>query len=228
MAKDPSRGVARDPLRRRLVGIVAALAAVAAVGFLLTRSMRSARAEPYHMEAQGLRNWTLAVHATSSPRDPVLVLEPPQGVPGRLFDQVFHRAMESMSAAPFAGIPLLLRDEVDRAFAGRVSDEQLLAAARAAGLGAVTVSPRCMAYRRISNARGAQQLYFVVFDMPAFARFREQLSVTLGLGAAAGWDPAALSPVMFVALADSTLDRWLPVRADPARDCVAPIVTAAR
>jgi hypothetical protein len=48
----------------------------------------------------------------------------------------------------------------------------------------------------------------VIFDLPAVARFREQLGATLGLGS--GWDPAALSPVMFVALADSTLPRWLP------------------
>jgi hypothetical protein len=65
-----------------------ALAAVVGVAFLLTRSMRSARAEPYSMEAAGLRNWTLALQAASSPRDPVLVLEPPEGVTGRLFDQV--------------------------------------------------------------------------------------------------------------------------------------------
>jgi hypothetical protein len=226
MINDPSGRVAERRLPRRIVAIVVALAAVAAVGFLLTRSMRSARAEPYQMEPSGLQSWTLTLEATSGPRDPVLVLEPPPGVPGRLFDQVFHRAMESMRVPPFAGIPLLFRDEVDRAFPGRAMDQQLLAAARAAGLGAVTVAPRCMAYRRVSNARGAEQLYFVLFDMPAFARFREQLPVTLG--ATGGWDPGALSPVMFVALADSTLGRWLPLRADPGKDCLAPIVTAGR
>src|SRR4051794_610538 len=158
--------VARRAVARRLVGIFVALAAVVGVGFLLTRSMRSARAEPYSMDPSGLRGWTVALQTASGPMDPVLVLEPPQGVPGRLFDQVFHRAMESMRAPPFAGIPLLLRKEVDRA---ALDDQQLLAAARAAGLGSVTVSPRCMGYRRVSDLRGARQIYFAIFDVPGFA-----------------------------------------------------------
>jgi hypothetical protein len=209
---------------RRLVKIVVALAAVGAVGFLLTRSMKSARAKPYSLDAASLRNWSVGLYTAVNPRDPVLVLQPPPGLPGRLFDEVFGRVMESMRAPPVAGIPLLVRDEVDRAFRGRVTDEMLLAAARSAGLGSVTVSPRCMAYRRVSDSRVAQQAYFILFDMPELVRFREQVGTSLGAGP--GWDPAALSPVMFVALADSTMDRWFPLRADPARDCQAPIVVS--
>ena len=38
------------------------------------------------------------------------------------------------------------------------------------------------------------------------------------------FDPAALCPVLLVAASDPAFGRWLPLRADPATDCVAPIV----
>ena len=37
------------------------------------------------------------------------------------------------------------------------------------------------------------------------------------------FDPAALSPVLIVAGVDENFDRWLPLRADPDADCLAPI-----
>ena len=39
----------------------------------------------------------------------------------------------------------------------------------------------------------------------------------------ADFDAAALSPVLFVAGSDPAFNRWLPLHADPAADCVAPI-----
>ena len=82
-----------------------------------------------------------------------------------------------------------------------------------------------MAYRRVSNPDRTRQLYFLLFDAPPFQRFREQIATLLD--AAAGghldYDPAALSPVLFVAATDTEFNRWLPMKANPAVDCVAPI-----
>ena len=40
----------------------------------------------------------------------------------------------------------------------------------------------------------------------------------------AGYDPWALSPVLFIAASDPAFSRWLPFRADPEADCLAPVV----
>ena len=100
----------------------------------------------------------------------------------------------------------------------------LLAAARSAGLEGATLQPRCLGYRRVSDPGGTRQLYFLLFDAPAF----EQIPPAAGGdGPRRGraFDPDALSPVLLIAGADTTFDSWLPLRADPGKDCVAPIVT---
>ena len=140
---------------------------------------------------------------------------------GNLFRQVFSRAGESLNAPGVPSIPLLLQSEFDSAFASRTTLDALLASARAAGLESTPFEPRCMGYRR-ESARGVnRQLYFVLFDAPAFARFREQLAA----GAGAPFDTAALSPVLFIATSGATFDQWLPFRGDPQADCLAPLVS---
>lgn len=208
------------------VGVV--LVALAGLGFLFIRSLSSTRAEPYEVPAEHLRNWALALEAAGGPREPMLVLRTRDDLVNGLFKQVFKRAMESMNPPSAAGIPLLLREEYERAFAGRVSPDALLAAARAAGLDRITPRPQCLAYRRISDPRATEQLYFVIFDLPEYARFRQQAAALLGDGASrANFDPDAQSPILFVAAAASTFQRWLPLRADAQADCVAPIDVAA-
>jgi hypothetical protein len=133
--------------------------------------------------------------------------------------------MESLSAPSAPGIPLLLDGEL-RAFAGRLTADELLAAAQSAGLASAPIAPRCLGYRRLSERRGVQQLYFLLFDAPAVSRFREQLAARLPAGA--NFDPGALSPVLLIAVAQSSFSRWLPLRADPRTDCLAPIVIAPR
>ena len=187
-------------------------------------SMTSTRAEPYAVAPEHLRNWTLALAEATGPREPVLVLRAPEDLVSGLFNQVFKRSMESMSPPAAAGVPLLLREEFDRAFVGRVTPDALLAAARAAGLDRITAVPRCLAHRRKSDSRSNQQLYFVLFDMPEYARFRQQAAALIGGGASRGaFDPEAQSPILFVSAAESTFQRWLPLRADPETDCVAPL-----
>ena len=214
----------RFVVRKVAIKVGVALVALAGLGFLFMRSVTSTRAEPYTVQPAHLRNWTLALDSAAGPREPLLVLQPPADLVNDLFNQVFKRAMESMNPPAAAGIPLVLRDEYERAFAGRVTPDALLAAARAAGLDRLALVPRCLAHRRISDPGANQQLYFVVFDLPEYARFRQQVAALLGGGARADFEPEAQSPVLFIAAAESTFQRWLPLRANPQADCVAPIV----
>jgi hypothetical protein len=204
--------------------LLVGLGVAAGLGVLFARSARDARAKPYTVEAARLQGWTVALEAGAGPNEPMLVLRAPPPLVTHLFDQVFTRAMESLSAPGVAGIPLVLQREFDRAFAGRVTPQALAAAARAAGLDSATLEPRCLAYRRLSEPGVTRQLYFVLFDWPAFARFREQLAALAGGGVAgAAFDPAALSPVLLIGTAGPAFD-WLPLRATPETDCVAPFI----
>lgn len=210
-----------------LMKIVVALLVLAGLGFLFVRSVRDARSAPYTIEPEHVRNGTVVFEPASSPTEPVLALRPPQELAIGLFRQVFARSMESLSAPTPPGIPLLLQGEFDRAFAGRVTPDELVTAARNAGLESAVLEPRCLAYRRVSEPGVTRQLYFVVFDAPAFGRFREQIGALRDGGAAprADFDPAAMSPVLIIAASESTVGRWLPLRANAEIDCVAPIVT---
>jgi hypothetical protein len=219
-------------LRPKLfIKIAIALGVLTGLGFLFLRTVTGTRAEPYTVAGQSLRNWTLVLEPASplsSAAEPLLWLRPPPDLVRGLFGQVFKRAMESMNAPEVGGIPLVLQGEFDRAFAGRVTPAVLMVAARDVGLDTAPLVPLCLAHRRVSEVSSTQQLYFVLFDAPAFARFRARIGALLGEGSAprSDFDPAQLSPVLFIAVAESTFNRWLPLRADPKTDCVAPIVVS--
>lgn len=207
-----------------LVKILIAAVVVAVFGFLFMRSIQDTRSTPYEIEQAHLRNWTLAIEAATDPADAVLALQAPPDLSNGLFRQVFSRAMESLNRPLMPGIPLVLKREFDNGFAGRVTEEDLLAAARAAGLESLTLTPRCLAYRRVSAPGITRQLFFVLFDAPAISQFRERIAMQEdGAASRGGFDPASLSPVMLVASSDSTFSSWLPLRADPDADCIAPI-----
>jgi hypothetical protein len=82
-----------------------------------------------------------------------------------------------------------------------------------------------MGRRRVSEPGATRGVYFLLFDAPAFTRFRQQLLERLGAarGNASLFDPAALSPVLIVAALDGDFGRWMPLRADPDVDCLAPV-----
>lgn len=207
---------------RLLLKAVVALTAIVVLGYLFVRSANDARAEPYTVPRAHLQGWTLELEPRAAPAEPMLVLRaPPQLVHG-LFRQVFRRAMESMNMFSTAAIPLLLQGEYDRAFAGRVTPDALLSAARAAGLDGAAIEPRCMGYRRLSEPGSTRQLYFAIFDAPAVVRFRESLATRLPAGAP--FDPAAQSAVLPVSASGPAFDAWLPMRITPDADCMAPIV----
>lgn len=209
-------------MARVLLKVVVVIAAVGVLGYLFVRSARDVRAEPYSVPRAHLDGWTLALEPGTRAADPILVLRPGPELVHGLFRQVFSRAMESMNMSATAAIPLLLQGEYERAFAGRVTPEDLLAAAREAGLERAAIEPTCLGYKRLSQPGSVRQLYFALFDAPAAARFRESLVTHVQEGAT--FDPAAQSPVLFIAVAGPAFDQWLPMRANPKSDCVAPIV----
>jgi hypothetical protein len=203
-----------------------AIAAIvlAVLGWLFIRSLHSTRAEPYAVERGRLEGWTLAVEPASEPAAPLVVLRGPQELVSGLFRQVFTRMMESLNAPAAASITRVLRGEFDRGLAGAVTMDALLEAAREAGLEGRALEPRCLAHRRTSQPGATRQVYFAVFESPAFDRFRDSLAARAAAhGSEAGFDPAALSPVMFVAGSDAVFHRWLPLVVDTERDCVASI-----
>lgn len=208
-------------MKRVVVRVVIVVAVLTVLGFAFMRSVRSTREAPYtvapgHMQQE----WTFAIEPGTAPTSALLSIRPPREMAGTLFRQLFTRHAESFSGPTVPFIPLLLQDEFNRAFAGRATAEDLLDLARTSGLSAQAFTARCMAYRRDSAPGVIRQLYFVVFDAPAFAHYREQLAAIAGPDSV--FNPAALSPVMFVAASDANFHQWSPVRVVEG-DCVAPI-----
>jgi hypothetical protein len=201
------------------------LVVLGALGYFFVQSVRSTRSEPYSVPRESLQGWTLALEQPVAAGDPLLSLRAPSPLGSGLFRQIFERHAESLNSPATPSMPLLLQEEYVRAFAGHASPDALFEAAKDAGLPTMTLQPRCMAYRRVSAPGVTRQLYFLVFDAPPFARFREAIA-TFAVSAGAGdvYDPEALSPVVIVAASDVHYGQWFPLQVADA-DCVAPIAT---
>ena len=209
---------------RTLLKAAIALTALAVIGVLFVWSARSTRAEPYEAARDRMTGWTLAIEPPDGASGVLLSLQPPRELASALFNQVFARTGESLSGPVPAAIPLVLRSEIDPRAGSTVAPEALRSLARDAGFEAATLQPRCMAYRRISAPGITRQLYFVLFDLPAFDTFRRQVAQRLrDAGAAGAFDPAAQSPALIVAATDAAFSRWLPLKADAETECFAPV-----
>jgi hypothetical protein len=192
---------------------------------LFLRSVRSTRAEPFAVKRESLTGWTLVLQPPQDPLGSWLALSPPAQLAMSLGREIFSRGGESVSYPTPPLVPLLLQSEFKRAFAGTVLTENIVSLARAARFESAAWAPHCMGHRRVSEGRVSRGVYFVLLDATPFDRFRQQLSDLLR---ATGqdpflFDPVALSPVLIVAGLDGNFDRWMPLRADPKADCVAPV-----
>ena len=200
-----------------LIKVAVVMLAIVVFAFLFMRSIEDTRTAPYSVQRAHLQTWTLSVEPASASNHPVLVLRAAPELSAGLFKQIFSRAMESLNSPSAPAIPLVLRGEfesvVDR---DRMTQDAMLAAARAAGIETTAPSPRCLVHRRISEPGGVRQAYLVLFDAPAITRFRAQL----------GLDADALAPVLFVAGTGPDFNAWLPQRVNAGADCVAPIEVA--
>src|SRR5688572_25052179 len=133
-----------------LLKVIVAIVAVAVLGVLLVRSMRSTAAQPFTIERQHLAGWTLALAPDADPLDSVLSITPQRELMPPLTRALFARMGETLYYPPPA-IPLVLRREFQPALSGLLAPAALLDAARTAGLESATFQPRCMAQRRISS-----------------------------------------------------------------------------
>lgn len=196
-----------------LLKVALVVVAIAAFAFLFMRSIEDTRTAPYTVQRAHLQSWTLSVEPASAANHPILVLRVSPELAAGLFRQIFSRAMESLNSPATPAIPVMLRGE----FVGDgMTQDAMLAAARAAGLETMAPSPRCLVHRRISEPGGVRQAYLVLFDAPAITQFRRQL----------GLDAEALAPVLFVAGSGQDFNAWLPQRVNADVDCVAAIEIA--
>lgn len=209
-------------MKRGLVRVAVFLAVLTAIGVLFVRSVRQTRAEPYEVPVAHLQKWEFAIDPGNAPDSVLVAMRPARELAAALFRQLFSRHAESFNGPVQPGVPLVLQDEFNRSFAGTMTPGELLELARRAGLESTPPTPRCMAYRRESAPGVTRQLYFVVFDSPAYTRFRQEAAARAVAGS--GFDPAAMSPVMFVAASDEHFNQWLPLRVSET-DCVAEVVT---
>ena len=209
--------------RSSLVKVVVGLAVLATVGVLFVRSVRSTRAAPFAVQRESLAGWTLVMQPPNDPLSAWLALSPPARLPTSLGREIFSRGGESVHYPSPSRLPLLLHSEFDRAFAGTVPPEGIVSLARAADFESIQWEPRCMAHRRISEPGGTRAVNFLLLDAPPFDSFRQQLSELLPASARALFDPVALSPVLIVAGLDGNFGRWMPLRANPEVDCLAPV-----
>jgi hypothetical protein len=210
-------------MQRALIKAIVIVVLLGGLGWLFVRSARSVRSEPYEIARERLTGWTLAIDPQPNASGVLLGLQPDKQTAAMLFGQVFSRVGESLSGPVPAAIPLVLQSEFDRTRAGTLTPDALLTTARAAGLETSAFEPRCMAQRRISEPGVTRTVYFVRFDWPAFDTFRRQAAQQMLASGGAGLAPATLSPVLIVAGSDTAFGRWLPLQAENADDCLAPI-----
>ncbi len=211
--------------RSALTRVAVGLTAVGVLGVLFVRSAQDAREAPFIVAREDLAPWSLVVGPGNDALGSWLALRPPEPLAPPLGRQIFTRGGESIRYPNPASLPLLLSDEFDRALAGVLTPDVVINLARAAGFESATFEPVCMAHRRISEPGATRGIYFVLFDAPAFDQFRQQVAEALRRagGDASQFDPVSLSPVLIVAGIDGNFSRWMPLRANPDDDCLAPI-----
>ena len=204
------------------LGVAALL--VVGLPWLFLRTVRDTIAEPYTVAQEALSGWTLAIHETRQPVPAVITLLPPDGLVSDLFQQIFRRTMESMTTPGRPAMPVVLQSEFAASLWEVLSPEAMLAAARASGLEDARFEPVCMAVKREPSGGRTRQLYFVVFEAPAFTQFRLDLVRLYATGGgAAPFDPAALELVLPVASSDADFAGWWPLEVDREGDCRAPL-----
>ena len=207
-----------SPLRRVVVRVGIAALVVAALSWLVVRTIRSTR--PYSIDAAALSGWTLAI--ADSPDPALVVLEPRSLLPTELFQQLVRRSGQPLVAPAHPSVPLVLKSEYSDSLQGVLSVADVLDVAREAGVEGARFEPVCIGQHRASTPGRSDQLFFVLFDAPAFNEFRRQLTPLFPEHAGAGfYDPAALRPILTIAATDREFDHWWPLTVEQRTDCLA-------
>lgn len=196
--------------------------AIAVLPWLFLKTVRDSIAEPYRVDEAALTGWTLALADPARPGFSALGLRPPPQLVPALFDQLFNRTMESMTSPGEPLLPIVLQSEFQSVLGAVFSPDQLLEVARDARLEQTRLEPVCMGVKREPSAGRSRQLYFVLFDAPEVAAFRQ----ALGRAAAERGGPGAFGATAFdlilpVAGSDPGFATWWPMTVDRRVDCQA-------
>ena len=100
---------------------------------------------------------------------------------------------------------MLVRGELESATAGALSPDELVLIARGVGLHSTSPQPRCLAVRRGMNPSEPRQIFFLLFDLPEFGRFRSEVAALLDTrgGSQPPFDPDALWPILMFAATET-------------------------
>ncbi len=208
--------------RRIVVKSAVVAAALAAVGWLFVRSVLETNRGPYDVPAEGLTGWTVDAGGPGEPG--VVSLLPPAALHAELFRQLFQRTAQSLTAPGRPAVPLVLRDEFADSLQGAITVEQIVQVARAAGLDRASFEPVCMGHRTEKSGGGSSEMFYAIFESPAFTEVRRQLIPTHPEHAGTTpFQPTALRPILLVGAGDASFARWWPMSAEQQRDCEAPL-----
>ena len=172
-----------------------------------------------------LANWPLV---TSDGTDPwIVAARPPDSLITQLLQDVSRQSGRTLVPPPHPGLPLVLRAEFDDALQGVYGIDEVLRIARDAGVDTATFTPVCIARKVAGTGPGRAELYFIVFDAPAFDQMRVDLTPTQPEHAGIGmYDPSTVTPVLVVGATDSSFERWWPLTVNRATDCQATLQPA--
>ena len=202
------------------LGFVAVIVVV--VPWLFLKTVRDALSEPYLIDEAALSGWTLVFTEPAQPAIALVALQPPGQLPAELFQQLFLRTMESMTAPRMATMPVVLQSEYLGSLHTVLSPEEILAVARQAGLEDAKLGPVCLGVKREPDAGRTRQLFFALFEAPAFSRFRLELArLYEARGGSDPFGPTALDPVLPIAASDAGFARWWPIEVNRDTDCQA-------
>jgi hypothetical protein len=209
---------------RTLVKLLVGLAALIGLSWLFLTTLQDTIAEPYDIDDAMLSGWTLAAGDVTGPGVSVLGLQPPSSLTPALFDQLFNRTMASMTSPARDTVPIVLQSELQGEVGAVLSPDEILMAARAAGIEQATIEPVCMAVKRQLVSGRTRELYFVVFEMPAVSAFRQRLSgLAAERGVAGAFGEAGFDLTLVIAGSDAGFESWRPLTVDRATDCQAPL-----
>ena len=211
--------------RPTFVKIGVAAAAIVLLPWLFLKTARDTIAEPYEVAAAALSGWRLVVTDPGQPAISVLGLQPPPLLVPALFDQLFKRTMESMSSPGADILPIVLQREFQAGLHAVLSLDEMLQAARDAGLEETRLEPVCMGVKREPFVGRSRQLYFVLFEAPAVAAFRQQLGrLATARGSTDTVGSTAFDLVLPIAGSDTSFAHWFPMAVDRNMDCQAPLL----
>ena len=199
-------------------------AALVVLPWLFLKTARDTIAAPYEVDDATLTGWSLVLTDPGQPGVSMLGLQPPPALAPGLFDQVFKRTMESMVSPGADILPVVLHREFQSHLRAVLTPDELLQAARDAGLEAARLEPVCMGVKREPFVGRSRQIYFVLFDAPVVAAFRQQLGRIAAEGGGSGaFGATSFDLVLPVGGSDAGFASWFPISVDRGADCQAPL-----